>query len=267
MSTLPAAISGVWAAFCQEKTFKPQEVCVNMPPNTKAGCTANVYNQIIPLNDSSAPDVMSWSLYCGLWMKRSLSVVMSYDGSDLCVFLPVEPECVLDDVFTFKTGGCRNALWSVNEHHYVKLKPMLSSFFFKHLFWASICSRGWDIKLLVNVVKVFQMKNVLWILFSSMLSSQTSQHSGVMGNVWITQVRINPTEPPAESNPALVLLSSQHSAWRRAGSWSQCSTYPFCTDTSGPQWCDILTVAAVQPRSSRFLHCFPPSSESAVIKS
>lgn len=155
MSTLPAAISGVWAAFCQEKTFKPQEVCVNMPPNTKAGCTANVYNQIIPLNDSSAPDVMSWSLYCGLWMKRSLSVVMSYDGSDLCVFLPVEPECVLDDVFTFKTGGCRNALWSVNEHHYVKLKPMLSSFFFKHLFWASVCSRGWDIKLLVNVVKVF----------------------------------------------------------------------------------------------------------------
>lgn len=32
---------------------------MNMPPNTKAGCTANVYNQIIPLNDSSAPDVMS----------------------------------------------------------------------------------------------------------------------------------------------------------------------------------------------------------------
>lgn len=45
------------------------------------------------------------------------------------MFLPVEPECVLDDVFTFKTGGCRNALWSVNEHHYVKLKPKLSCFF------------------------------------------------------------------------------------------------------------------------------------------
>ena len=29
-----------------------------MPLNTKAGCTANVDNQIIPLNDSSVPDVM-----------------------------------------------------------------------------------------------------------------------------------------------------------------------------------------------------------------
>lgn len=65
-------------------------------------------------------------------MKRSVSVVMSYDGRDIGVFLPVEPECVLDDVF--KTGDCRNALWSVNEHHYVKLKPKLSSFFFKYLF-------------------------------------------------------------------------------------------------------------------------------------
>lgn len=43
-------------------------------------------------------------------------------------------ECVLDDVFTFKTDDCRNPLRSVNEHqrvsNNVKLTLKLSSFFF-----------------------------------------------------------------------------------------------------------------------------------------